>query len=416
MGATIKIMLNPTRNTKDGKRALVLRLTINRKRTYLSLGYFAHEKDWSEENSRFNKSFDPLNYKEINVRVKNFNTKAINVINDIEKEGREVTFESFSKRFFQGKSASNVFDFFDKTIDGLKIRKQIGNAIVYKQTRSALLRYSNNNNLQFSDIDVGFLNRWETFLSKTCTGNGISNYMRTLRALYNKAISEELCKRDCYPFKNPYNPNGYNLGKLKKQTIKRALTKVDIQKIIKYKPKKYSSIYDAKNIFLFSYYNMGMNFVDMAYLQWKNIYDGRINYVRKKTKKKYSIKIMQPVQIILDYYKKFAFDNDYVFPVLNDFHKTEEQKKTRVMTALKKINADLKTIRGKIKLDNDFVLSTYVARHSWATILKKQGISTSLISEGLGHTDEKTTQVYLDSFENSALDIMNSQLLVKMKK
>ncbi len=148
-----------------------------------------------------------------------------------------------------------------------------------------------------------------------------------------------------------------------------------------------------------------------AYLKWSDIYDERIHYCRKKTGKNFSIKILPPVKDILTYFSQFPNDLDFVFPIFNATHKTEIQKTTRQKTALKKINKDLKKVGGKIGLATDFKFSTYVARHSWATILKHKGISTSLISEGLGHANEEVTQIYLDSFENEAMDEMNKKLL-----
>lgn len=120
---------------------------------------------------------------------------------------------------------------------------------------------------------------------------------------------------------------------------------------------------------------------------------------------------MPPVKDILSIFSSFKDELDYIFPVFNELHKTEEQKKTRQKTALKKINKDLRKIGSEIDLATDFRFSTYVARHSWATILKRKGVSTSLISEGLGHANEEVTQVYLDSFESDAMDEMNERLL-----
>ena len=207
------------------------------------------------------------------------------------------------------------------------------------------------------------------------------------------------------------NKDGYSISKLKQETAKRALTEEEIEQFIDADVIEPSSTYDAKNIFLFSFYNMGMNFIDIAYLTWHNIDNDRIFYIRKKTNKPITIKILPPVKDILDYYAQFTDEDDYIFPILSEIHKTSLQKKTRVKTAIKKINDELKDIGKIAEIDKSFALTTYVARHSWATIMRRKGFPVSLISEGMSHSNEKITQTYLDSFGKEALDDMNESLL-----
>ena len=153
--------------------------------------------------------------------------------------------------------------------------------------------------------------------------------------------------------------------------------------------------------------NAGINFVDMAYLKADNNVEGRLVYSRRKTKKLIMIPL-QPKAIEL--IKKYENPNSpYLFPILNKIHKTEQQKANRIHKVISKINKHLKEI-GK-ELDLPIGLTTYVARHSYATVLKRSGVNVALISETLGHSDLKTTQIYLDSFENSQIDEAMKNLL-----
>jgi len=154
---------------------------------------------------------------------------------------------------------------------------------------------------------------------------------------------------------------------------------------------------------------MGMNFSDIAKLEWSNIDNDRVYYTRSKTGKNYNVKLLPPAIEILDHYRAIKTDK-YVFPILNEnIHKTAISIDNRIEKLNKQTNSDLKEIGKEKKIQLN--LTTYVARHSWATILKRSGASTTQISEGLGHDTEKTTQTYLDSFENETLDKVNEMLM-----
>ena len=412
MNATIKIMLNPTRTNSDGTRTVSLRLTVNRKRVYYSLGYKAKPKDWNEKKARLNKTYDPDVYQEANRTLHSYYFKALKTIEEIERSKKPLSHASFKRKFFNLHDINiSVLDFFDNYINDLKYKGKIGNADNYRQSRQALARFVNERQIKFEDIDVGFLNSWEKFLSKTCSGNGISNYMRTLRALFNRAISEDICSVELYPFKSRLNNRGYDISRLETKTIKRALSNDDLQKLKAYIPEENSTLLDAKNLFFFSFYTMGMNAIDICSLKWSNIQDGRIKYVRSKNSKPHNIKIIPPAQEILDYYKKYDFGTDYIFPALIEEYKSLEERKKRIKSFTRVTNTYLKKLGKLAGVSNPDQLTTYVARHTWATTMKRKGVSTSLISEAMHHSDEKTTQIYLDSFENEVIDKINENLI-----
>ena len=142
----------------------------------------------------------------------------------------------------------------------------------------------------------------------------------------------------------------------------------------------------------------GMNLIDIAFLKKTDIQNGRIEYSRRKTAQQFSVKLIDAANAIL---KKYENETPFAFPVI----KRKGKEYLDYVSFKRLINKKLKDVAVKAKITT--TLTTYVARHSWATIAKRQGITTAIISEGLGHETEQTTQVYLDSFENEVLDKAN---------
>jgi integrase len=176
-------------------------------------------------------------------------------------------------------------------------------------------------------------------------------------------------------------------------------------KIINYKAKDKSTEL-AIDIFSFSYYCGGINFKDISYLTKENIMGNRLIYCRRKTKQLVKIPIKEAAMEII---KKYETSNIYLFPILTECHKTEVQRENRLHKIISMINIKLKQVGRELNLP--MKITTYVARHSFATALKRSGINIALISETLGHSDIKTTQIYLDAFENEEIDKAMDNLL-----
>jgi len=213
--------------------------------------------------------------------------------------------------------------------------------------------------------------------------------------IYNLAIEKGVVKKEYYPF------SSYKVSRLHKDTAKRAIQKKDIRAVINY-PVKGKDFYTrlAVALFSFSYFMGGINFVDMAYLTSKNIVGGRLIYTRRKTGKLINLPLSSEALSVLE--AKNNIGGNYLFPILSSSHKTEQMKLNRLHKVITKVNRVLKQIGKELNLS--VKLTTYVARHSFATVLKREGVSTSIICETLGHSSEKVTQIYLDSFENSQID------------
>lgn len=412
--ATLKVMLHPINKDKKGKRAIVLRVTHLGIKHFITVGI---------KDKLFEDEFDSEKYIKPTAGITDYKTKnahlarrladAHDLILDFEKNRLPFTLERFKDEFNLKKSQDFVFPFFDQLVKQFADNKKIGNSGIYKTVKNSLFKFRKSNQLHFSDISLSFLNKYESFLyGEGLKGNGISLYMRTLRAAYNKAIAQKVVDIRLYPFHNLTNPNGYRISDLETATVKRAIKQEDIRNIEKIETKPYSSKHDSKLYFMFSFYCRGINFSDMALLKPENLQSGRIVYTRAKTRnrKVFSVEIMDPVKEIIEYFDRHPFKSNYLFPILDETRfKTDKQIKTRIQTMLKKVNSDLKDLGSEAKIKTP--ITTYVARHSWATIMRNKGASDAVISEGLGHEDEKTTKIYLENFENSVLDEANRKLL-----
>jgi len=400
---TAKVVLFISKTLKNGEHPLMIRMIQDRKPTYKSVGISCKKEWWDDINNRPHKrhpnriEVDIL----INRKLQEVNTKILSLKNeDLELNPEQILSSNQKTPHLK----TTVFHFFTETTERLIKSNRVGNANVFKDAQRALEKYRNQKDMTFRAIDLVFLNHFEEHLrERNVTENSISVYMRTLRALYNKAIIEGVVKKEHYPF------GQYKISKLNTKTRKRALSKEDLNKLLELGIEKESKLFLAQQYFIFSFYTMGTNLVDMAHLKWSNIENGRLMYIRAKTGKHYNIKLLPPAQIIIDYFKQIA-TSEYIFPILHPTkHSTATQIDNRITKISKEVNKGLKKIALLCEIEG--ILTFYVARHSWATMLKRNGISTSIISEAMKHDTERTTQVYLDSFNNDILDLANESLL-----
>ena len=403
---TIAVILYKSKKLANGEHPLMLRVTKNRVRRYISIGLSCNEKDWDEKKNLVKKSHPNKEVMNsiISKKLKPYSDKVL----DYKNEEKDFTPDVLISEANNPVKKTTVFDFFDIKIQRLKDSKQIGNAKVYHDTLNQIKTFSGDKDFTFSQLDYNFLLKFEAHLkSKGLTDNAISVRFRTIRALFNGAIAERYAKQELYPF------DKFKISeRFSTKTQKRAITKEDVKKIEALTIKKGSADYEAQQYFLFSYYGQGINFVDMANLKWNNIINDRIFYKRAKTGNELSFKLNAPALAIIENWRlttKTASDT-YIFPILNtDAHKTPIQKYNRVHKVLTRVNKSLKAMGKEANIDTP--LTSYVARHTFATVLKRSGVSTAIISESMGHQTEAITQTYLKSFENSIIDEAMRNLL-----
>ena len=292
------------------------------------------------------------------------------------------------------KSDITVFKYTEEFIKKLIKSGKIGNSTIYQTTLNAFKKFRNEKDLTFNQLSYRVVKDFEeSLLERKIKFNSISLYLRTLRAIYNYAIKDKVAQPALYPFRD--------LRMKSETTSKRALTKEDIINLRTLDIAPGSDLDKARDYFLFSFNLRGMSLVDMAFLKHSNIVNGRLQYARQKTGQKISIKITPEAEAII---KKLSYSDKpdaFVLPIIE--RKGKEYLDYR--NALRLTNKKLRLIGEMAKCS--IRVSTYVSRHSWATIAKRSGIPMAVISEGLGHDSEKTTHIYLDSFENKVLDDAN---------
>jgi Site-specific recombinase XerD len=394
--ARVRITLFTSKKLKDDTCPIMLRITHKKKLKYIYLNVSAKKEEWDDKAQELKTDNKKLKrtYKNHNIKFQKQYTKALEVISEFETKGKEFTVDQIADEII-GKTSTTYLAYTKTLIEELKEQGRGGNARAYQSTYNITSKFLKSKEISFDQIDYSFLKKFETFLIKKGTGtNGRAFHMKTLRAIYNRAVKEGVAKKDLYPFDN---------FKIKtEKTAKRALTKDEIIQIRDIDLGKFPAQERARDLFMFSFYCMGMSFVDIAYLKVKDIQKGRLNYSRQKTTQLYNMAILDPALVIIKRYSNLENKDEFVFPILD---KTHPDIHSLYLSQMRNQNRRLKEIEKKLELS--IPLTSYVSRHSWATIAKRSGIPTAVISEGLGHTTEKTTQIYLDSFENRVLDEAN---------
>ncbi len=312
-------------------------------------------------------------------------------------------YSSFVKKFSilteENLKSETVFFHYLKFIKQVIVEGRISSGMYYHCSYVSLKKFRGN--VRFQDITVSFLHEYENWLKqKNISKTTIGMYLRPLRTIFNEAIEEGIIKKEkCYPF----GRRKYRIPAAK--NTKKALDLSDVKKIYYYQcdPKNISE-QRAKDFWLFSYFGNGMNPKDIACLQYKNIHDGYITFERSKTEralrsdpKPITVFITDDMQAIIDRWgNKNRTPNTYVFPIM-EAGVTPLRQYELMQLLVKFINDWMKVILKKLGIDKKG--TTYVARHTFSTVLKRSGASTEYIQEALGHSDIKTTENYLDSFD-----------------
>lgn len=399
MNANVNILCYKSKTLSNGEHPLMIRVCKDGKKKYQSLGISVNPAHWDFKKNKPKSNCPNKEY--INKIIADKSNEFAEQIVKLKSEHKEFTVNSLIDKTSEKVKPKTVGDVFLEQLQRLTDENRRGYMLSTKQVYNSLIDFNKHLNIYFSDIDVIWLRRYETYLRKKgIAENTIGIRFRTLRAIYNLAIEENIIKADHYPFKN------YKVSKLHQETAKRAITKEDVNRILDYQStNKYLKL--PIDLFAFTYYVGGINFVDIAYLTKENLMDGRLIYTRRKTGKLIKIPLQpQAIELIEKYSDK---ESPYLFPILSTYHKTEQQRANRVHKVITKVNQRLKEV-GKA-LDIPIDLTTYVARHSQATVMKKAGVSTSIIRELMGHSSERVTQIYLDSFDNEQIDDAMKNLL-----
>lgn len=392
----IKVICKKNNVSKNGTAPLYLRFTHNRETRLVSIGVNISPECWNEGEQIISEEYP--NSRELQFKVDSSLKKYEQMIKRLEILDIEANFDTLLNS--RSVNQSTISEYFSVQIEKLNNADKYGSASKYKVTRALLDEFRPS--ARFNEIDLIFLQDFSLFLHKRGNqSNSIATKMSVLKAVYNKAIKEKIF----IPATNPFGD--FKVGKYWKPTRKRAIAKQDVMKLQSLNLTEDNAVYSlafARDIFLFSYFVAGINFKDIATLRYKDIHNERIYYQRHKTGKEMNSPILSDVRQIINKYSKATMnEDDYIFPILDrKVHITELQIYNRVHKVLGHVNRNLKKLGRMTGVRME--LTTYVARHTCATVLRRAGVSIDIISETLGHSDTTTTQIYLDSFENSQID------------
>lgn len=320
------------------------------------------------------------------------------IIHDKEAECIEYSIDELTKIFRSLPPCQSVFTFIETQIAKKEKMQRIGTRNNYLYAYHRFREFRDSEDLTFSHMSADMIEQYESWLrSRGLRKNTIANYLRTLRTLYHKAVIEGLTV-DCNIFKN--------VQTCSVQTSKRAIAIQNIRNLEKLILPKDSYMDFARDLFLFSFYMRGMAFVDIAFLKKTDLKCGMVTYSRRKTNQTLNIAWEKPMQNIVSKYAEKTLDTPYMLPILKG---NEENPYMRYKNVEQHVNRCLKRIGETIGLK--IPLTTYVARHTWASIALRMDIPIATISEGMGHNSYRTTQIYLESIDVATIDQANRKIL-----
>lgn len=396
--ATVKTKFRASSSsTKEG--TLFYQVIHKRVPRQIHTGYKLYPQEWDAENKEI--VFPPGigdNRRNYLASLKDALRKDIkrlkSIISRLERADGSYTAEDVVESYLSPTDTHSFISFAHTLVGQLK---QIGKQYTaYETAINSFTRFRKEQDVPLDEVDSDLMMAYEAYLkSKGICPNSSSFYMRNLRAIYNRAVDKELTEQR-NPFKHVYT--GID------KTVKRAVPLSVIRQIRDLDLNLNPAMDYARNIFMFSFYTRGMSFIDMAFLKKKDLQNGVLSYRRHKTNQQLFIKWEKPMQELID--KFDTSGTPYLLPIIkncdNDARKQYKSDAHRVNQSLKKI--------GKM-LGLAISLTSYVARHSWASIAKSKNIPIATISEAMGHDSENTTRIYLASLDTTVVDKANSLIL-----
>ena len=394
---TATIVLDKRWKKSDDTFAVKLRIYFNGKKKLYSLGIDLNESDFNS----IEKSKHKSEHKAIKQKLLAFEYRANEVLSKMDT----FSFDTFERAYFTNRDTySDVYTAFDNHINNLTESGKISTAESYTSAKVSLQSFKKD--IQFADINKSFLTRYEKWMlsdNKSITTIGI--YLRSLRTIYN--------------LQDSVNPNLYPFGNKKHQysipesrNIKKALQPDDIAKI--FHAEVEGQIEKYRDLWIFLFLANGMNVVDMCNLKHSDVENDKITFVRQKTKNTKRTKTRTQVhitpqlkEIINKYGTKSLNKDDYLFPFFSNKMDDEQKHATRRQVT-KMINKYMKLLAKQLEIESP--VTTMVARHSFATTLKRANVNTETISEMMMHTSVSTTKNYLASLDTESIERASSHL------
>ena len=403
--ATVKIKFRAS-SVAGKEGTLYYHIIHQRKLRWISTDYHVYPEEWNAgkssvivSNSNNRQAHLQLIQSQIDWEMKQMQC----IIHDKEMDGVSYSVDDLANEIQQLPTSQSVFMFFRQQIAKKEQMQCVGTKNNYTNAVNRFIEFRNQKDLTFSQMTADMMEMYQAWLWNRGVGqNTVSFYLRTLRTLHHKAVETgQATSNDIFAHVQTANV----------RTAKRAISVKDIRKIEKLDLPRGSSLDKARDMFLFSFYLRGMAFVDMAFLKKSDLKCGLVSYNRRKTHQNLNIEWIKPMQAIIDKYAEQTKDSPYMLPILTG-------KETSPYTQYRKVeyntNYNLKKIGKMIGLK--IPLTTYVARHTWASIALHMNIPIATISEGMGHNSYKTTQIYLESIDVATINEANRRIIRKILK
>ena len=302
-----------------------------------------------------------------------------------------------------------VVAFMKQVADGLQMGGNFGTAHVYRSSLNAIIAYRGKGDFTFNEVTPEWLKGFEIHLrGRGCSWNTVSTYLRTFRAVYNRAVD---CRGAVYVphlFRSVYTGT--------RADRKRALDTEDMQKVFTKLPQSSvvtSDMRRTQELFVLMFLLRGLPFVDLAYLRKSDLHDNVITYRRRKTGRPLSVTLTPEAMAILKRYMNRDSSSPYLFSLLKSREGTPEAYR-EYQLALRTFNRQLMLLGELLGLGDR--LSSYTARHTWATTAYYCEIHPGIISEAMGHSSITVTETYLKPFRNKKIDEANRQVVDFVKR
>ncbi len=393
--ASVRIKFRPsTVRQKEGR--LYFQVIHNRVVRQLYTDYKVFPDEWDDKNECIITLGQRANYlRGILEHLEWDEARLKKVIIQLEMECRRYSADEVVTAYERLTSESSLFSFMHAVIAQMKQLGRERTSETYTATLRSFMSFRQDNDVPVDAITSDLILQYEAWLKgRGITMNTVSFYMRILRAVYNRAVEKGLTTQR-YPFRHVYTGVEKTVKRAVPIKVVKALKGLDLS----VKP----SLAFARDMFLFSFYTRGMSFVDMAFLRKSDLRNGILTYRRRKTGQRLSIRWEKCMAEVVARYP--AENTDYLLPIIS--HVGDERR--QYTNALHLINCRLKTLSDMLHLPRP--LTMYVARHSWASAAKAKNVPLSVISEGMGHDSEATTQIYLASLETTVVDKANKLIL-----
>lgn len=374
---SIKVKFRPSADA-EREGAIYYQIIHDRKVRQCSTPYRAFPKEWQ---TRFREE------------TRRDVERLTRIVRRMESRGTVLSADDIVEEFKLYRSRYSLFRFMESVIMNLKECGKIRTAETYTATLQSFSRFRRGRDLMLDEITPDLIQAY--LRARGAVPNTTSFYMRILRAVYNRAVESEAIEQR-NPFRHVYTGT--------ERTVKRAIPIAAISRIKNLELPRGSKVDFARDMFMLSFYLRGMSFVDMAFLRKKDRADNHVTYRRRKTGQRLDIAWTKEMQSIVEKYPPNP--TQYLLPILTN-PLSDERIAYRNRASC--INRQLKTIARLTNLK--IPLTLYCARHSWASAARTKGIPVSIISEGMGHDSEATTQIYLASLETSVIDRANALII-----